>query len=145
MTDIQSAIGLVQLEKLDRMVDMRRRVAHKLTTQLADLELKLPIEKPGVKHTYYKYHLVLPEYIQKQEFIKEMGEKDVPVGILYDPPLHKTWLAKSVLNTNISLPISESIAPRTVSLPIFPEITDSDISTICHAVTTVLENFKNIR
>lgn len=142
MTDIQSAIGLVQLKKLDRMVDMRRNVAHKLTALLTNLGLKVPIEKPSVKHTYYKYHLVLPEYIQKQEFIKEMGKKDVSIGTLYDPPLHKTWLAKNMLNTNIKLPVSENIAPRTVSLPIFPEITDSDISKICHAVNTLLENSK---
>ena len=140
MTDIQAAIGLVQLKKLDRMVDMRRSVAHKLTTQLADLGPKLPIEKPDVKHTHYKYHLVLPEYIDKQEFIKEMGKKDISVGILYDPPLHKSWLAKNILHINVNLPVAESIAPRTVSLPVFPELTNSDISKICRAVTTVIEN-----
>jgi len=142
MTDIQSAIGLVQLKKLDRMVDMRRSAAHKLTALLTSLELKLPVEKPDVKHTYYKYHLVLPEHMQKQAFIKEMGKRDVAIGTCFDPPLHKTWLAKNMLNTDTELPVSENIAPRTVSLPIFPEITDGDISRICRAVNALLENSK---
>lgn len=140
ITDIQSAIGLVQLNKLDKIVDMRRSVAYKLTAILTNPELRLPTEKPGVKHTYYKYPLMLPEYIQKQEFIREMDKEGVSVGILYDPPLHKTWLARNMLNTNVKLPISERIAPKVVSLPIFPEMNDSEIFKICRAVDTLIEN-----
>jgi perosamine synthetase len=143
MSGIQAAVGLAQLKKLDSMVEMRRNVARQLTTLLSKLELKLPNEKPDVKPTYYKYHLVLPEYIQKQEFIKEMGREDISVGICCDPPLHKTRLAMNVLHTEISLPVAEKMAPRTVSLPIFPELNESDISRICHAVTSILENCKN--
>jgi dTDP-4-amino-4,6-dideoxygalactose transaminase len=142
ITDIQSALGLVQLKKMDKMVDMRRSVAHKLTILLNELGMRTPVEKSGVKHAYYKYHLVLPKHIRKQEFIVEMNKQDVSTGILYDPPLHKTLLAKHMFDTDIRLPISEDIAPRTVSLPIFPEMTDSDISQICHAVDKTIRNLR---
>jgi perosamine synthetase len=145
MTDIQAAIGLVQLKNLDRMVNMRREIAQKLTMLLSRLGLKLPVEKPGIKHTYYKYHLVLPEYIQKQEFIKEMGKEGVSVGVLLEPPLHNTLLAKNMLNTDISLPVSEEMAAKTISLPMFPEMTDSDISQVNRAVHKVLGKIQDVK
>jgi len=142
LTDIQAAIGLVQLRKIDQMVDMRRSIAHKLTHSLSKLAVKTPIEKPGIRHTYYKYHLILPEYVRKREFILEMAKEGVSTGILYDPPLHKTLLAKNMFGSNFALPVSEGLAPRLVSLPIFPEMTDNDISRIYQAVEKVLNNSK---
>jgi perosamine synthetase len=142
ITDIQSALGLVQLKKLDKMVEMRRSAAHKLTSLLSQSGMRTPIEKSGVKHAYYKYHLVLPEDIQKQKFMAEMNKLDVATGILYDPPLHKTLLAKHMFRTDISLPVSEAIAPRTISLPMFPEMTDNDISQICHAVEKAIRTLR---
>jgi perosamine synthetase len=142
ITGMQSALGLVQLKKLDKMVDMRRSVAHKLTLLLSKLKMRTPIEKPSTKHAYYKYHLMLPEAIRKREFMEEMNKRGVTTGTLYDPPLHKTMLAKYMFGIDINLPISESVAPKTVSLPIFPEMTDSDISQVCQAVDKTLKILK---
>jgi perosamine synthetase len=141
MSDIQAVVGQVQLERLDSMVEMKRNIARKFTNLLADLEVGLPYEKPDVKHTYYKYHLVLPEYMPKQDFIKEMHRNDISAGICFDPPLHKSWLARDVLHADINLPVAESIATRTVSLPIFPALNDSDISRICEVVTSILKDY----
>ena len=143
MSGIQAAVGLVQLKKLDNMVEMRRNVARQLTTLLSHLDLKLPTEKPGVKPTYYKYHIVLPEGVAKHEFIEEMGRHDITVGICYDPPLHKTSLARHVLHGELKLPVAEQLAGRTVSLPIFPELQGSEISRICRTATSILEKCGN--
>ena len=71
-----------------------------------------------------------------------MGKERVWSGILYDPPLHKTLLAEKMFGADISMPVSESIAPRVVSLPIFPEMTDSDVSKTYEAVGKALKNYK---
>jgi len=142
MTDIQAAIGLIQLRKIDKMVEMRRQIAHKLTFLLNKLEVNTPIEKPGIIHTYYKYHLVLPESVIKREFISEMDKEGISTGILYDPPLNKTLLAKNKFGTDISMPVSEWLAPRVVSLPIFPEMADYEITKIYGAVEKILKNLK---
>lgn len=140
LSGLQAAVGLVQLQKLDRLVEARRNVARQLTASLAGLNLRLPLEKPGVKHAYYKYHVVLPEDISKRRFIEEMGRNDISVGVCYDPPLHQTQLARNVLSTEISLPVAENVAPRTVSLPIYSELNEGDITRICSTVNSILEN-----
>jgi len=141
MTDIQAAIGLVQLKKIDKMIDSRQRIAFKLTASLKKLDVKTPIEKPGVRHTYYKYYLVLPKYLRKMDFITKMSNEGISTGVLYDPPLHKTLLVKNMFGSEITLPVCESIAPRVVSLPIFPEMTDDEISKIYKTVEKVLTNY----
>jgi perosamine synthetase len=139
ITDIQSAIGLVQLNKLDEMIEMRRRVAHRFNELFLKSDIKLPVEAPGVRHTYYKYHIVLPDYINKPEFIKEMKRNGISAGVLYEPPLHKTWLARNRLNTEVQLPVSEYLAPRTVSLPLYPELNDDEVSEIGRVTRNLVE------
>ena len=138
LSDMQSAIGLVQLTKLDRMVKMRRQAAKKLLNVLANEDLKLPVEKEWTKHVYYKFPIVLPQRIEKDHFIQKMAQQGIAVGTLYDPPLHKTTIAKNMLNIRTNLRVSEHLAGRTVSLPIYPEISDGDINRISDAIHKVL-------
>lgn len=144
MTDIQAAIGIIQLEKLDKMIEMRRNAARKLTEALGNPNIGLPIEKAFAKHTYYKYHIILPENTKKQEFIERMNKSGIAVGILYDPPLHKTKIAMNILNTVSNLPISELLAPRTVSLPMYPELSEKDIMRIADCVKFVASNKREV-
>jgi perosamine synthetase len=139
LTDIQSALGLVQLKKIDQMVDMRRKAAQRLTLLLNKVGVKTPVEKPGVKHAYYKYPIVLPEYVQKRRFMEEMKKEGVATGILYEPPLHQISMVKSMFDANIHLQVSENVASRTVSLPMFAEMTDTDIYQIYNAVGKALK------
>ena len=140
MTDIQAAIGLVQLSKLDQMVNLRRNIASRMTSLLRGSATRPPVEKTGVRHAYYKYHILLPEYMPKGRFIEGMSQEGVSVGRLYDPPLHQTPLARNLCHTQVSLPVSEDIAPRTVSLPIFPEMTEEECYHVHRAIGKVMEN-----
>jgi perosamine synthetase len=142
LTDIQSALGLVQLRKINQMVEMRRNAAKKLSILLKNLGITTPVEKPGIKHTYYKYHIVLPEYLQKRKFREGMASEGIATGDLYEPPLHKTIMAKAIFEDTLNLPVAENISGRTVSLPMFPEMTDEDIHRIYYSVDKVLKMLK---
>jgi len=138
MTDIQAAIGIIQLKKLDKMVEMRRNAAKKLKEALHEINIELPVEKQYAKHTYYKFHIILPENTKKQEFIKKMNKLGIATGILYDPPLHKTKIAMNLSNIPLTLPVSEFLSPRTVSLPMYPEISEEDIKRVADCVKFAL-------
>lgn len=138
MTDIQAAIGLVQLKKLDIMTEMRRNVASRYTQELEPSPVGLIDKKAWAKHAYYKYAIVLPESIQKQAFIKKMSQFSIEIGKLYDPPLHKTKTAMDIINEKVKLPIAEYLAPKTVSLPMFPELSGEDIEKVCEAIKSVI-------
>jgi len=138
MTDMQAAMGIIQLNKLDKMIEMRRNAAKKLMDSLRGINIELPVEKEYATHTYYKFHIILPENIKKQDFIEKMKKLKISVGILYDPPLHRTRIAMNLLSAVPNLKISEFLAPRTVSLPMYPELSEGDIIRIVDCVKFVL-------
>lgn len=138
MTDIQAAIGLVQLEKLDMMNDMRRDAAEGYHRELQSASAGLLHPKDWAKHSYYKYAIVLPKGIQKQVFIKRMKDFGIETGKLYDPPLHRTGIAMDMAVEEVELPVAERIASETVSLPMFPGLFDEEIRKVCKAVRSVI-------
>lgn len=140
MTDIQAAIGLVQLNKLDIMIEMRHNAASRYTQELKSSPIGLIRKKAWVKHAYYKYAIVLPESIQKQAFIKKMRGFGIETGTLYDPPLHKTKTAMDIVGEKAKLPTAEFLASRTVSLPMFPELSGEDIEKVCRAIRSVISD-----
>ena len=140
MTDIQAAIGLVQLNKLDIMIEMRHNAASRYTQELEPSPVGLIGKKAWAKHTYYKYAIMLPEDIKKQAFIKRMSEFGIETGKLYDPPLHKTKTAMDIVGKEVKLPTAEYLAPRTVSLPMFPELSGEDIEKVCGAIRSVISS-----
>lgn len=138
MTDIQAAIGLVQLKKMDTMIEMRRSAASAYLGGLHAVPVGTISEKAWTKQVYYKFAIILPENIQKQHFIEKMSEFGIEVGKLYDPPLHKSTFATHITNGKAELPVAESLAPRTVSLPMFAELCELDIQKICRAIKTTV-------
>ena len=85
MTEMQAAIGLKALEKLDRHVDARRRNAHHLTEHLKDLDFLTPAcETPHVKHAFYKYYGTLNLdrlRVDRDGFVKAVRAEGVPIAI----------------------------------------------------------------
>lgn len=140
MTDVQAAIGLVQLNKLDAMVELRHNRAIKYTQQLESSPVALIGKKTWAKHAYYKYAIMLPESIQKQAFIKKMSGLGIETGKLYAPPLHKTKIAAELVSNRVKLSVAEHLAPRVVSLPMFPELTGEDIEKVCGAIRSVIND-----
>ncbi|MBI4333115.1 MAG: DegT/DnrJ/EryC1/StrS family aminotransferase [Chloroflexi bacterium] len=137
MTDIQAAIGLVQMKKMDGMIEMRRTIAGRYLQGLAGV-LGTIGEKPWTSQVYYKFAAILPDGVEKQAFIQRMGEQEIEVGTLFDPPLHRTQLAADVGDGQSELPVAERLAPRTVSLPMFPELSEPDIQRICQATRSTI-------
>ncbi|MDP2729861.1 MAG: DegT/DnrJ/EryC1/StrS aminotransferase family protein [Dehalococcoidales bacterium] len=140
MTDIQAAIGLVQLSKLDTMVEMRRNLASIYNQELEAYQVGFIHEEPWTKHAYFKYAAILPSNVQKQAFIQRMGESGIEAGKLYDPPLHKTRLGIDFVGDKAKLPNAERLAGRTVSLPMFPGLSGDDVKKVCEAIKSAVNS-----
>jgi dTDP-4-amino-4,6-dideoxygalactose transaminase len=138
MTDFQAALGINQLKRLDDFVKKRRHIAKQYNEKLGDIsQVGIIKEHKDVTHSYYKYVLLL-ERINKILFIEQMKKKRVQVGMLYDPPLHKMKVVKELLRINISLPIAEKIAQTSVSLPMYPAMSQNDVEEVINSVKRVI-------
>lgn len=96
MTEMEAALGIVQLGKLDWLNERRIELAEYLTQRLKDIEgLGLPVVHPINKHVYYVYPIRYDEQIigmPRETFAKALAAEGIPVGVGYIKPLYLTPL-----------------------------------------------------
>jgi len=122
MNEFSAAIGIEQLKKLDKTNMKRKKTARRYSNEI-NLNTKMPFDKNCSYHFYW----ILVN--NRQRFMKKMKENNIETGIHYYP-IHKF----SLYNRNHKLPITEKISKKIVSLPIHPNLSESDIDKIINCV-----------
>jgi|Deesub1362A_J573_1020465.scaffolds.fasta_scaffold02373_6 perosamine synthetase len=141
MTDIEAAIGLEQLKKLDYFVQKRRENAAYLTERLLKIEAIIPpYVSERVEHSYHQYTILLDLdklSCTRDEFTEALKAKGIGTGVHYPRPLHKQPAFEALFGS-ISLPVSEDISKRILSLPVHPALNKEDLDSIAQAVENVI-------
>ncbi|MDR0676775.1 MAG: DegT/DnrJ/EryC1/StrS aminotransferase family protein [Elusimicrobiota bacterium] len=131
MTDIQAAIGIVQLERLNGFIEKRNDNAKFLIDKLENINfLTLPIyDKNSRKkrHVFHQFTIRLNSK-ERDKFVSFMNENGVNVAAIYPVPVHKQTLYQKI--KKYSLPIAEKIASQVVSLPVHTKLTQDDLQKI---------------
>lgn len=127
LTDMQAAVGRVQLGKLDALNQNRINNAARLTEGLKDLPgLTLPTVAPGRKHVFHLYPMLIDEQVfgmSKEDFIHTMyHERGVKPGAHYIP-LHWTTAFQNRGYKKGMFPVADDLGARVVTLPINPRQT----------------------
>ena len=130
LDEMQAAVLRVKLRHLDKWNERRRRIARTYNRLLADTHLVLPVEKNYASHVYHQY-VVRAE--RREEFRKELQSRGVDTGIHYPVPVHmqKAYLD---LGYKYKLPVTESVSKAIVSLPMFAQLTDEEVSFVAEAI-----------
>lgn len=142
LTNLQAAIGLAQLERIEEHIQHKRWMAAAYHEQLAPLnELQLPVERAWAKNVYWMYGLVLSEetgmdavaFAQK---LKAAGVETSPffLGMHEQPVFHKMGLF-----VGESYPVSERIARQGLYLPSGLTLTQTQVDEVCAEVKRILQ------
>jgi len=134
MEGIQGAILRVKLRYLEAWTEARRRHAAAYSEALRDSGLITPTELPGNRHVYHIY-AVLTDH--RQELSEHMAAQGLQTGIHYPHPVHLLPAYADLGYSPGDFPISESIAARELSLPMFSELTADQIGDVTHAIAAV--------
>ncbi len=129
LDDIQAAILRVKLSYIDNFNNERRRVAHRYSEGLRGV-VEPPVEDGKGLHVYHQYTLLTD---RRDEIMARLTEKQIASAVYYPIPLHRQNVYADQYR-GLSLPVSESIAARCMSLPIYPEMTDDQIDKVIAAV-----------
>ena len=129
--EIQAAIGIKQLEKLPTWIKARRRIAEKYTKNLSDLIIT-PIENKWAKHVYYMYVIRTKKRDELQKYLTNRG---ISTGIHYPLPIHEQPAILKTLGPKQTLENTELCAKEVLSLPMFPQLSKSEIEYICEQIT----------
>ncbi len=128
---VQAAVLSVKLKRLEAWNNARHEHAAAYGDGLKGLPIQLPVEKAGNRHVYHLFVIQTP---RRDELLKFLGSKGVSCGIHYPIPIHLQKCYESLGYRKGSFPVSESLAERALSLPMFPELTQEQIDYICAAV-----------
>lgn len=132
MSEIQAAIGLVQLRKLPSFLVKRRRNANTLTALLSKSDkIKLPYETENRQNSWYLYTIRLQNSTERErdKIVAELRRKDIGAEVYYHTPVHlMTYFQRSYGRRQ--LPETENAANQVISLPIHPGVTEKQIEYI---------------
>jgi dTDP-4-amino-4,6-dideoxygalactose transaminase len=135
--ELRSALGLAQLEKLEAGNARRREITALYHSQLGELNgLSIPYrEHPGTSAAHL-YPILLDEEVDRAAFMTSMREAGVQTSIHY-PPIHQFSYYRQRFGEQ-SLPLTEAIGRREVTLPLFPTMTDEQVGWVVEAVRTAV-------
>ncbi|MBZ5604472.1 MAG: DegT/DnrJ/EryC1/StrS aminotransferase family protein [Acidobacteriia bacterium] len=140
LSDIQAAIGIHQLRRLDEFTEARARYANLYQTAFADVEeVEIPAVPPGRTHCWHLYPLRLDLTrldIHRAQFIQELQNRGVGASVHFIPiPLHPFFSPYAGLPHN-RCERALQLYPRLVSLPLYPAMTEAQV---CRVIDTVKE------
>jgi dTDP-4-amino-4,6-dideoxygalactose transaminase len=137
LTDIAAAIGLVQMDKLARNTARRQAIAARYDAGFADLPVGTPVTPEGRVHVFHQYTIDVGE--RRDEIIAGLAAAGVGAGIYYPIPVHRQ---PYVLERGIhaDLPITDRAAVRTLSLPMYPGLTEAEQGEVIAAVRDQVSN-----
>lgn len=133
LDELQAAILRVKLHRLDADNDARRAHAERYTRALRDTPLLLPVERPGVRHVY---HLYVVRSAARDELQRKARAAGVGMLIHYPVPIHMQPAYLGRLRGADRLTETERAAREVLSLPMYPELSTEDASSVVAALMT---------
>jgi dTDP-4-amino-4,6-dideoxygalactose transaminase len=130
MTDLQAAIGEVQLERLSEFTERRIANAEFLSANLKNVIPPRPL--PGRRHVFHQYTVRVQS--NRDAAVGALAELGVGTGVHYPRPIHRQPLYLDLGYTD-SLPLAEQASREVLSLPVYPALEQWDLERIVEAVS----------
>ena len=136
LDELQAAVLRIKLRRLDDWNRQRQAHAAAYATSLQGI-VTLPVECTEAEHVYYVYVIQTDD---RDGLRAALASQGVQTGIHYPEPLHLQRACKAFACPQGTLPVTERLATRILSLPMFPELAPSEITTVCDYIRAHLPN-----
>lgn len=139
MSTMTAALGISQLKKINKIINLRRNIAAIMTKKLSKInEIILPSPPTNYFSVYQMYTIRVAENI-RNDLINHLTDRSI-MSKIYFPPIHLTSFYKEKFGYDKgNLPITEKISDQVISLPIYPNL---KIDQIHEIISGVLEFWK---
>jgi len=139
MMDLQAAIALVQIKRLDSITNKRQKNAHIYSKFLSNIPgFITPYIAPNVKHVFHQYTIRLTQDFKgsRVQFIDYLNKKGIGAGIYYPTPLHLVPHIAKFGYQEGDFPISELLAKQVLSIPVHPLLSRKALHYIIDTIKT---------
>ena len=133
MPEISAAIAKVQMKKLKKFLNTRRKNAKILSKLISDLDVQIPKERKGEHVNWYLYTIATKN---RNKIMKKLNSSGIGAMAYYSTPVHRT----PFYHKKISLPNTDWAASNVLSLPIHPQVSAQNLSFISKIMHKALSN-----
>jgi perosamine synthetase len=142
LTDLQAALGLHQLARLESMTRQRAQLAARYQAGLYDLpQIELPTVRPGIRHAWHLYAIRLqPDMltISRAQFIEQLRADGIGTSVHFIP-LHRQPYYRERFDLRPSdFPVADAAYKRLISLPLYTRMSEYDVDSVVEAVHHVV-------
>ena len=137
ITDIQAALGISQLNKLDRFIAARRKIADRYDAAFRGNPcFDVSPEKKGVRSAYHLYPIRLKAQClgTRKAIFEQLRNKGLGVQVHYIPVYSQPYYRQNLGSKADLCPVAESYYARAISLPLYPALTGRQVKTVIRIV-----------
>jgi UDP-4-amino-4,6-dideoxy-N-acetyl-beta-L-altrosamine transaminase len=149
MTEMQAAIGVVQLGKLAGFQRRRREIVDRYNRELAAIDgVALPVTRPYVTHAWHLYAIELTApWLEgrRDDVFAAMRAENIGVNVHYIPVHYHPYYREKLGFRRGMFPVAERAYERILTLPLFPRMTDEDAADVVHALRKVIDAHAGVR
>ncbi len=144
MMDIQAALGIHQLPRVDKNWNRRKEIWDRYNEAFAHLPVFTPLPtETDIRHSFHLYTLLLDINrlnITRDQFLEEMTRHNIGVGVHYMALHLHPFYHKNFNYRRGDFPNAEWISDRTCSIPLSAKLSDDDVEDVIDAVTEIIED-----
>jgi perosamine synthetase len=137
MSNITAALGIAQMAKLEKVIDLRRKNAAYLTKQLNRLAPQVKTPSP-MKDYFHLFQMYTIECSNRDALMNALSAEGIMAKV-YFPPVHKSHFYKDVLKYSPDLPVTERLADRVLTLPMYPSLIHADMDGMAQSIGAFFE------
>ena len=143
MSSITASLAITQLEKIEKLISLRRNNAHYLSSRLKKLPgVLVPKEPTGYKHVYQLYSILLSNSKNRDALNHFLTVKGIMSKVFFYPCHLTNFYKKMKFPEKNKLGVTENVSDRILSLPMYPGLKKEELDYIVNSVSEFVESFQ---
>ena len=143
LSDIQGAMGVAQMEKLPTLIERKRLLAYKLKEKLTEVPgIRTPAEPSWGGHIYQSFVILVDENLDRDQIILGLHKRNIETTLgtyaLHEQP----FFQKKYGYVSGQLPSSQTAFLKSITLPLYPQMSEADLDTITLGLCEVISAIK---
>ena len=144
LSDINCALGIAQLERIDELLKKRARVAQLYNERLREIDgIAIPYIAPDVKKSWFVYVVKLHDdfsHEDRDKILKDLRERGIECSNYFGPIHLQPFYRRMFGYKEGDFPVTEQIAARTIALPFYGNITEKEIDYVCDNLRRLVQS-----
>ncbi|MBA7590026.1 UDP-4-amino-4,6-dideoxy-N-acetyl-beta-L-altrosamine transaminase [subsurface metagenome] len=147
LTDFQCALGISQLKKIDKIIQRRREIVQKYNCEFKDMpEIKIPQISPATSNPAWHIYIIQLNLkrlkVGRREIFEALRAENIGVNVHYIPVHLQPYYQKRYGYHLGDFTKAENYYSRSITLPVFPKMSEKDVNDVIRAVKKVINYYK---